>query len=619
MKTLLLHSYPFFFFIATSIILTNITSHVSANDYTKCYATNTYSCGTITNLTYPFSGGTRPEYCGEPNLKVNCENHVPKFTVNSVTYRIIDWDLKTQNLKVARDDLWDTVCLTSYHATSFENTVFYFNGGLANVTVLLYDCTGNTQPTPNSEDCGGGKYVYYGAGVLPTNYCKSIIVPISGTLAQDVAKDESIIPNTLKDGFELRWDQSYAKCSTCVETGGVCGNNDAQFGCFCNNGTLCQESKKNSRMVMLIATTVSAALVIGVLIIMIYIFRRRLWFHKMNQLWNENSKAHQDFEAFLKTHGPLGIRRYSYIEIKKMTNSFSEKLGQGGYGGVFKGKLHDQRLVAVKMLNKSKGNGDEFINEVASISRTSHINIVTLLGFCYERCKRALIYEYMSNGSLEKFIYQTNPNIVNNQLNWETLYQIAIGVSRGLEYLHKGCNTRIFHFDIKPHNILLDDNFIPKISDFGLAKISPKNESMISMLGARGTPGYIAPEVFSRNIGVVSHKSDVYSFGMMVLEMVGGRKNMSVEVDCTSEIYFPYWIYKRIELNEDIPLKNITNESDEEMMRKMVIVSLWCIQNDPSTRPTMRIVVDMLEGKVETLEIPPKPFFSSPSRSSCDS
>ncbi|KAE9615649.1 putative glycerophosphodiester phosphodiesterase, protein kinase RLK-Pelle-LRK10L-2 family [Lupinus albus] len=352
---------------------------------------------------------------------------------------------------------------------------------------------------------------------------------------------------------------------------------------------------------------------------MIYIFRRRLWFPKINQLWKENSKAHQDFEDFLRTHGPLGIRRYSYIEIKKMTNTFSEKLGQGGYGGVFKGKLHDQRLVAVKMLNKSKGNGDEFINEVASISRTSHINIVTLLGFCYERSKRALIYEYMSNGSLEKFIYQTNPKIVNNQLNWETLYQIAIGVSRGLEYLHKGCNTRIFHFDIKPHNILLDDNFIPKISDFGLAKISPKNESMISMLGARGTPGYIAPEVFSRNIGVVSHKSDVYSFGMMVLEMVGGRKNMNVEVDCTSEIYFPYWIYKRLELNEDISLKNITNESDKERMRKMVIVSIWCIQNDPSTRPTMRTVVDMLEGKVETLEIPPKPFFSSPSRSSYNS
>ncbi|KAE9615648.1 putative wall-associated receptor kinase [Lupinus albus] len=255
MKTLLLHSYPFFFCMAISIILTNITSHVSANDYRKCYANNTYTCGTITNLTYPFSGGTRPEYCGEPNLQVNCVNAtVPKFSVNSVTYRIIVWDLKTQTLTVARDDLWDSVCFSSNHATSFENTVFHFNGGLANVT-LLYDCTSNTQPTPYREDCGGGKYVYYAAGILPSNYCKSIVVPISENVAKDVTNDPSIIPKALQNGFELKWDQSYAECSTCVETGGVCGNNDALFGCFCKNGTLCQGSKKISRMIMLIATT----------------------------------------------------------------------------------------------------------------------------------------------------------------------------------------------------------------------------------------------------------------------------------------------------------------------------------------------------------------------------
>ncbi|CAL0308275.1 unnamed protein product [Lupinus luteus] len=241
MKILLLHSYPFFLFIVTSIILTNITSHVSANDYTQCHDSNTYSCGTIQNLTYPFSGGNRPDYCGEPNLQVSCVNNVPEFTVNLVTYRIIGWDLKTQNLTVARDDLWDNMCFSSHHATSFENTVFYFDAGLANVT-LLYDCTANTQPTLNRVDCGGEYYVYYGAGILPINYCKSIFVPISGNVAKYVTNDPSIIPNTLKDGFELRWDQSYAGCSTCVETGGVCGNHNGQYGCFCKNGTLCQDT-----------------------------------------------------------------------------------------------------------------------------------------------------------------------------------------------------------------------------------------------------------------------------------------------------------------------------------------------------------------------------------------
>jgi serine/threonine protein kinase len=142
-----------------------------------------------------------------------------------------------------------------------------------------------------------------------------------------------------------------------------------------------------------------------------------------------------------------------------------------------------------------------------------------IMGFCFEGSKRALIYEFMPNGSLDKFIYKGNLLNANCELAWETLYKIAVGIAHGLEYLHKGCNTRILHFDIKPHNILLDENFLPKVSDFGLAKICARDESIISLLGARGTAGYIAPKLFCRNFGAVSHKSDVYSYGMMVLEM----------------------------------------------------------------------------------------------------
>ncbi|XP_024933674.3 PR5-like receptor kinase [Ziziphus jujuba] len=301
-----------------------------------------------------------------------------------------------------------------------------------------------------------------------------------------------------------------------------------------------------------------------------------------------------------------------------MTNSFSDKLGQGGYGSVYKGKLRDDGgLVAVKVLNESKGDGEEFINEVATISRTSHVNIVSLLGFCYEGQKRALIYDFMPNGSLEKFIFGENPR--NNKLGWKMLYQISLGIARGLEYLHRGCNTRILHFDIKPHNILLDKNFLPKISDFGLARICTRGKSIISMQGARGTVGYIAPEVFSRNYGGVSHKSDVYSYGMMVLEMVGGRKNVNVGGN-TSEIYFPHWIYKRIELEEDVLglKKTMDDEEDKVKVKKMIIVSLWCIQTDPLNRPAMSDVIDMLEGSLDSLQVPPEPVLSSPARSPAD-
>ncbi|KAF8021345.1 hypothetical protein BT93_G1703 [Corymbia citriodora subsp. variegata] len=324
----------------------------------------------------------------------------------------------------------------------------------------------------------------------------------------------------------------------------------------------------------------------------------------------EHSKAAQQIDWLISS------RRYTYKDIKRMTNSFQEKLGQGGYGYVYKGELRDGQLVAVKLLKDLKGNGEEFINEVASISRTSHVNVVSLLGFCFEGSKRALVYEFMPNGSLEKFIFKSDTLEANRHLSWETLYSISLGIARGLEYLHQGCNAKIFHFDIKPHNILLDWNYCPKISDFGLAKICPREESIVAMLGARGTAGYIAPELVIRNIGGVSHKSDVYSYGMMVLEMVGGRKNVEVEGDRSSELYFPHWIHRRLELQEELRLPGITNKGDEGIAKKMIIISLWCIQIDPRDRPSMTQVVEMLNGSVEALRIPAKPTLSSPSLSS---
>ncbi|GLT91849.1 hypothetical protein SLE2022_097170 [Rubroshorea leprosula] len=324
-----------------------------------------------------------------------------------------------------------------------------------------------------------------------------------------------------------------------------------------------------------------------------------------------------NIDTFLRCNKRLAIKRYSFKEVEKMTNKYRDKLGEGGFGSVYKGKLSDGCLVAVKVLNKAKDNGESFLNEVVSISRTSHVNIVTLFGFCFEGRKRALIYEFMPNGSLEKFIRQENPSDSNRQLNWETLYQIAVGIARGLEYLHQGCNTRILHFDIKPHNILLDDDFCPKISDFGLAKLCPRKESMVSMADARGTIGCIAPEVFCRNIGRVSHKSDVYSFGMMVLEMVGERENVNAESNHGSE-YFPQWIYRRFELDEELGSWSVRNEDDKQRARKMIVVGLWCIQTTPSDRPPMSKVLEMLQGNLDSLEIPPKPFFSSPPRLSTE-
>ncbi|XP_044489874.1 LEAF RUST 10 DISEASE-RESISTANCE LOCUS RECEPTOR-LIKE PROTEIN KINASE-like 2.1 isoform X1 [Mangifera indica] len=420
------------------------------------------------------------------------------------------------------------------------------------------------------------------------------------------------IAEVLNKGFLLNWTAS--NCSVCEASGGKCGFNSStyHFRCFCPDrphGQMCDPGNAKTPFSRVVIAIVATA--IGMLIILAFCFIRKNSSNNCLLFWKKKTEDCQKIEDFLRNHGSLAPKRYSYSDIKKMTNSFKHKLGQGGYGGVYRGSLLDGSNVAVKVLNESKGNGEEFINEVATISRTSHVNIVTLLGFCFEDKKRALIYEFMSNGSLEKFIFERNQFKIDHKLKWEELYKIAVGIARGLEYLHRGCNTRILHFDIKPHNILLDEDFCPKISDFGLAKICPQKESIVSMTGARGTIGYIAPEVFCRNFGAVSHKTDVYSYGMMVLDMTGGRINNNARDDNSSEMYFSYWIYQRLKADEEIGFEDISKEDDKECVKKLIIVSLWCIQTNPSDKPTISRVVEMLEGSLDSLRIPPKPFATS--------
>ncbi|XP_035548838.1 rust resistance kinase Lr10-like isoform X2 [Juglans regia] len=318
---------------------------------------------------------------------------------------------------------------------------------------------------------------------------------------------------------------------------------------------------------------------------------------------------YNDVEEFLQSQNNLMPIRYSFSEIKKMTKGFRERLGEGGFGTVFKGTLRSGRLVAVKMLSQSEANGQDFISEVATIGRIHHVDIVQLVGFCVHGSKRALIYEFMPNGSLNKHIFSSEANI----LNYEKTYDIALGVARGIEYLHQGCDMQILHFDIKPHNILLDENLKPKVSDFGLAKLYPVEDSIVPLTRARGTFGYMAPEMLYKNIGGVSYKADVYSFGMLLMEMVSRRKNLHASTEHLSQIYFPTWIYDQFHDGKNIEIEDAT-EDERKLCKKMMIVALWCIQLKPSDRPSMMKVIKMLKGDVECLQVPLKPLQPSPKR-----
>ncbi|XP_038714043.1 rust resistance kinase Lr10-like [Tripterygium wilfordii] len=325
--------------------------------------------------------------------------------------------------------------------------------------------------------------------------------------------------------------------------------------------------------------------------------------------WRKKHLSMDDtLEEFLQSQNNFMPIRYSYSQIKKMSGHFQDKLGEGGYGSVFKGKLRSGRLVAIKMLGKAKANGQDFINEVATIGRIHHVNVVSLVGFCSEGTKRALVYDFMPKGSLDKYVSPREGHI---SLSWKKMYEISLGVARGIEYLHRGCDIQILHFDIKPHNILLDENFVPKISDFGLAKLYSTDDSIVSVTAARGTIGYIAPELVFRRIGGVSYKADVYSFGMLLMEMSGKRKRLDTTTDNnSSQTYFPLWVYNEMVQGKITEVDDAIAKEDENIIKKITIVGLWCIQIRPCDRPSMRKVIQMLEGHVENLKLPPEPTFN---------
>ncbi|KAG4155560.1 hypothetical protein ERO13_D03G119600v2 [Gossypium hirsutum] len=298
--------------------------------------------------------------------------------------------------------------------------------------------------------------------------------------------------------------------------------------------------------------------------------------------------------------------QFSYKELQRLTKGFKEKLGAGGFGAVYKGVLANRTVMAVKQLEGIEQGEKQFRMEVATISSTHHLNLVRLIGFCSEGRHRLLVYEFMKNGSLDNFLFTTEEHS-GKMLSWEYRYNVALGTARGITYLHEECRDCIVHCDIKPENILLDENFNAKVSDFGLAKlINPKDHRYRTLTSVRGTRGYLAPEWLA-NLPITS-KSDVYSYGMVLLEIVTGRRNFDVSAD-TNRKKFSVWAYEEFEKGniEGIVDKKLRSlDVDMEQITRAIQVSFWCIQEQPSHRPMMGKVVQMLEG-ITDIERPPAP------------
>ncbi|PIA29553.1 hypothetical protein AQUCO_05900056v1 [Aquilegia coerulea] len=283
--------------------------------------------------------------------------------------------------------------------------------------------------------------------------------------------------------------------------------------------------------------------------------------------------------------------------------SFDILTSSGGYGEVYKGHIQNNVTVAVKVLENKDVVRETFMAEVSTISKASHRNIVKLHGYCFEPNMKALVYEYMENGSLDKILYQNH----HSNIEWGKLYGIAIQIAKGLDYLHNGWDEQIIHYDIKAGNVLLDSKVSSKIADFGFAKLMNRDLSRVPLTRTRGTVGYNAPETWMPG-SHISFKCDVFSFGMLLFEILGKRSNGM------EENWFPQQVWEQFKNGKlEIIFRDCgIMDKDKEKANILSKVAFWCAQYSPELRPSMIDVVLMLEEKIPVGSLPaPSNFCSS--------
>ncbi|KAJ9555088.1 hypothetical protein OSB04_009702 [Centaurea solstitialis] len=343
------------------------------------------------------------------------------------------------------------------------------------------------------------------------------------------------------------------------------------------------QGRKNKKHSTKVVVSVVVIVIAGTIVVLGLIIAG-IRYHKKNNDLIENADEMSEEDTFLENISGMPIR-FSYKDLQDATNNFTTKVGQGGFGSVYQGVLKDGSEIAVKQLEGIGQGKKEFRAEVSIIGSIHHHHLVKLKGFCAQGKHRLLVYEYMANGSLDRWIFGKF------LMDWDTRYNIAIGTAKGLAYLHEDCDVKIIHCDIKPENVLLNENFLAKVSDFGLAKLMTREESHV-FTTLRGTRGYLAPEWITNY--AISEKSDVYSYGMVLLEIISGRKNYS-----SSEIsQFPSYAFKMMEEGkvEVIVDEKMKVDVNDERVAVATRVALWCIQDDMNLRPSMTKVVQMLEG-----------------------
>ncbi|MBA0733473.1 hypothetical protein Gogos_017487, partial [Gossypium gossypioides] len=364
---------------------------------------------------------------------------------------------------------------------------------------------------------------------------------------------------------------------------------------------------KNTKVIVI--TTVIAGIVV------ITISALFLWCRMAKQRERNEKRKHIKQKIYRGNSFGVKLQQLPLFNFKQLaiaTNNFNhaKKLGQGGFGLVYKGILDDGKEIAVKRLSKASGQGlEEFVNEVVVISKLQHRNLVRLFGCCVDREEKMLVYEYMPNKSLDAFIFDP---VKQKFLDWKKRFNIIEGISRGLLYLHRDSRLRIIHRDLKASNVLLDRELNPKISDFGMARIFGGNENQANTKRVVGTYGYMSPEYAMR--GQFSEKSDVFNYGVLLLEIISGRRNISFyNKDDLGLLGYAWKLWNEgniWNLVDKAISESESNSKNEKEIWRCINVGLLCVQEYANDRPTMSTIASMLNSEISDLNTPKQPAFT---------
>ncbi|XP_021676744.2 LEAF RUST 10 DISEASE-RESISTANCE LOCUS RECEPTOR-LIKE PROTEIN KINASE-like 1.4 isoform X4 [Hevea brasiliensis] len=615
------------FTITIFIFFVDFMASFPSND-TLSGCNQTFSCGNITDVYYPFSGGPRPPSCGLPGFQLTCaDDSTTLLTINSLTYRVIQLDQIRQTMILSRSDLYNSTCTQQSANTTFNGTHFSLASNNEMLS-LFYGCNDSIIPikAENLFTCevDGKKDAYYLFGPVPSDPILNIFqctvtmtVPILVSLVHILEANRSLLGEVLREGFNVSYRNPYAgDCAKCYRKGGFCGfgASSDSFRCICGDRPCPggKSSKVGLGVGIGIAGAAAVCIGLGCWLLLIRQRRKRIAAQTKSkgQPTPPSSKGEPapiiNFSQTTPTYPSLnsdlekgstyfGTRVFSYEELVEATDNFnpSKELGDGGFGTVYYGVLNDGRVVAVKRLfENNMRRAEQFMNEIEILTRLRHKNLVSLYGCTSKRSRELiLVYEYVPNGTVADHLHGNRSK--SGLLSWPVRLSIAIETADALAYLHA---SDVIHRDVKTNNILLNNNFQVKVADFGLSRLFPNDVTHVST-APQGTPGYVDPEYYQ--CYQLTDKSDVYSFGVVLIELISSLQAVDTNRH-RLDINLANMAVNKIQnhaVNELIdPCLGFEKDSAVRKMATSVAeLAFRCLQQERDMRPTMREVLEALK------------------------